>query len=82
MDDGLFPRLRFPWRMFFGGGGGTPEIPAPKPPKPPVTGPTEAELARLAKQRKSLETKRKGRRSLRIDVNPGLSAGNDGGMKT
>jgi len=52
---------------------GAPSIPRtpPPPPPPPVEEDDDSELVR---QRRQLERMRAGRRSLRIERNPGLSA--------
>lgn len=54
----------------FGGGGGGIDLP---PPPPPSVGP-EIDENDLARKRASLNQKRIGTQSLRIDPNPGLSA--------
>jgi len=54
----------------------SPSVPAPPPPPPPPEPiDDEEEKARLAAQRKSLEAKRRGRKSLVISPrNPGMAA--------
>jgi len=61
--------------------GGPPSIPPPPPPPPPTDEEDEARLAELARQRRDLEARRAGRRALRIDRNPGVSATGGGGLR-
>ncbi len=54
---------------------GSPSMPSAPKPSPPATPPDQLEaLARLARQRKSLEAARMGRKALRVDLNPGMTA--------
>jgi len=61
--------------MCFGG----PDIPEIKPPAPPPKDDL-VDQAALAAKRRSLNANRMGRSSLRIDRNPGVSTGGNGGL--
>ena len=70
--------LSRPFRLncsaMFGGGGGSAPSPPPPPPPPAPPPVDEEEIRRLARQRRALEAKRAGRRSLRIDLpGPGIT---------
>jgi hypothetical protein len=58
--------------MGFGGSSPKPPPPVAPPPPPKETDADKEREAELARQRRDLEQKRGGRKSLRIDPNPGL----------
>ncbi len=67
--------------MWFGGAPSSPPPLPPIPPPPPPITDDDDELAALARKRADLERRRTGRRSLRIDLEPGISAQSAAGLQ-